>query len=404
MTQFLVLRLSDPPSWVVVDATGARLGPVGTGDLADAVPLATERRIIAIAPSSDVTLAEPELPVKSSGRLAQIVPYALEETLAGDIEDFHFAIGKRGDRAGTPVAAVARERMDSWRTQLAAAGLKVEALLPEPLCLPDNPGKIVVVLENSRLTVRAPAQVPYSLDAEPLTEAFALCGFEGEDRHVQLFVAQQDWEASREVIDVLREVTGSLDMQLLPDGALPLLAAQAVASQPLSLLQGAYAPTTGLLGDIKRWRVPAALAAGLLLLHVGVQAWQLLSLRAEERRVDASIEQTFHALMPDVNRIVDVRAQVSQRLAAAGTTGSDTMLHRLAILGSAMSSQGGLIVKRLAWAGGDMDLTVIAPNAEAIAGLSQVLGQRGLSAQVQSTAAADANVEGRVLVRAMGPT
>jgi hypothetical protein len=69
-----------------------------------------------------------------------------------------------------------------------------------------------------------------------------------------------------------------------------------------------------------------------------------------------------------------------------------------------MSSQGGLIVKRLAWAGSDMDLTVVAPNAEAIAGLSQMLGQRGLSAQVQSTAAADANVEGRVLVRAMGPT
>lgn len=404
MTQFLVLRLSEPASWVVVDDQGGRLGPVGTGDLADAVPLAADRRVIALAPAGDVALSEPELPVRSGGRLLQVVPFALEEHLAGDIEHCHFALGRRTDRAGTPVAAVARERMDHWRNVLRTAGLSVEALVPESACVPDNPGKIVVVLENSRLAVRAPGQVPFSLDAEPLTEAFALCGLEGDDKHVQLHVAQQDWEVSREVIEVLREVTGSLEMQLLPDGALPLYAAQAVATSPLSLLQGPYTPRTGFFGDWQRWRLAAGLAAGLLVLHVGAQVWQLFALHAEEKRLNASIEQTFFALLPDAGRMADMRAQVSQRLASAGSAGSETLLHRLAALGGAFSSQRGLTVKSLGWSGHDLDVTVVAPSPEAIAGLTQALGQRGLSAQVQSTSNADANVEGRLRVRGPGAT
>ncbi|HET6591767.1 MAG TPA: type II secretion system protein GspL, partial [Xanthomonadales bacterium] len=97
MTQILVLRLSDPVSWLLVDATGGRLGPVSTGTLADAAPLAQDRRVIALAPGADVVLAEPELPVRSGARLAQVVPFALEEYLAGDVESFHFSVGKFGE-------------------------------------------------------------------------------------------------------------------------------------------------------------------------------------------------------------------------------------------------------------------------------------------------------------------
>ena len=125
-------------------------------------------------------------------------------------------------------------------------GLAPEAMYCETLCLPENPGKTVAVLESGQLAVQPPAGLPFALSVEPLTEAFALAGLEGEDRHVQLFVAQQDWDSQRNMIEALREVAGSLEVQLLPDGSLPLLAAGAVGRQPLSLMCGAFAPRTGL--------------------------------------------------------------------------------------------------------------------------------------------------------------
>ena len=257
MNQFLVLRIANPYSWVITGADGGRVGPVATGELADAAPTAKERPVVVVAPGSSVTLARPELPIKAGARLAQVVPYAMEESLAGEVENFHFAIGATDADGSTQVAALRREEMRGWLDVLAAAGIQPQAIVPDTLCLPDNPGKTVAVIDSGLLLVRAPGSLPVALDAEPLTEAFALAGLEGEDRHVQLYVSQDDWQHSREMIEALREVTGSLDLQILPDGALPLLAARAVRPETLSLMQGEFARRTGWRAEWQRWRVAA---------------------------------------------------------------------------------------------------------------------------------------------------
>ena len=56
-------------------------------------------------------LMEPELPAKAGAKLAQMVPYALEEQLAEDIDDLHFAIGRRG-----AAEAAGRRATDAPRT------------------------------------------------------------------------------------------------------------------------------------------------------------------------------------------------------------------------------------------------------------------------------------------------
>ncbi len=70
MNQFLVIRLADPCSWVITGADGGRLGPVATGTLADAAPVAADRQVVVIAPGSSVTFARPELQVKAGSKLA----------------------------------------------------------------------------------------------------------------------------------------------------------------------------------------------------------------------------------------------------------------------------------------------------------------------------------------------
>ena len=122
----LVIRLPEaedaPASWLVVDAAGARLSAVQTGPLTLASSLAAGKRIIVLVPGVDVLLAEPELPVRGSAKLAQVVPFALEENLAEDVDEMHFAIGRReAARTGTPVAAVSHARLRGWLERLRAA-------------------------------------------------------------------------------------------------------------------------------------------------------------------------------------------------------------------------------------------------------------------------------------------
>ena len=398
MSQFLVLRLADPVSWIITDADGGRIGPVSTGNLADAAPLAAERPLVVIAPGASVTFAQPELPVKSGARLAQIVPYAMEELLAGEVEQFHFAVGRTDAEGRTLVAAVRRDELRDWMDALKSAGLDPQSLVPEPLCVPDNPGKIVAVIDAGQLLVRAPGVLPVALDAEPLTEAFALAGLEGEDRHVQLYVSQEDWQHSREMIEALREVTGSLDLQLLPDGALPLMAAGSVQSDALSLLQGEFARRTGWRAEWQRWRIAAFLALAALALHIGVRGYDLIRLRAEEQRLDASIERAVRIAMPDVERIVDARAQIEQRLAGGGAADPQGLLARLAAVGGAMSGATGPTIESLGWRNGSLQLQMIAADTDALARFAQALTARGLTADVESTTPGEKGVSAQINV------
>ena len=402
MNQYLVLRLADPVSWVVTGADGGRIGPVSTGSLADAAPIAAERPLVVIAPGSSVTLAKPELPVKTGSRVAQIVPYAMEESLAGEVEQFQFAIGPTDAAGATLVAALRREELRGWLDALQSAGLDPQALVPDMLCVPDNPGKTVAVIDAGQLLVRPPGQLPFALDAEPLTEAFALAGLEGEDRHVHLYVSQQDWQQSREMIEALREVTGSLELQLLPDGALPLLASEAVKTDALSLLQGGFARRTGWRAEWQRWRVAAFLALAALALHLGVRGYDLVRLNGEQQRLDAAIEQAARIALPDVERIDDPRAQIEQRLAGGGAADAGGLLAQLAAVGGALAGAPGPSVESLGWRDRSLELHLVAANNEAVARFAQAVNARGLTADVSSTAPGDKGIEAQVRIGSGG--
>jgi general secretion pathway protein L len=401
MNQFLVLRLANPASWVVTGADGGRIGPVATGSLADAAPIAAERPLIVIAPGSSVTLAKPELPVKSGARIAQVVPYAMEESLAGEVEQFQFAIGPTDDAGGTLVAALRREELRNWLDALRSAGLDPQAIVPDMLCIPANPGKTVAVIDAGQLLVRPPGLLPFALDAEPLTEAFALAGLEGEDKHVHLYVSQQDWQHSREMIEALREVTGSLELQLLPDGALPLLASEAVRSDALSLMQGTFARRTGWRAEWLRWRLAALLAIAALVLHLGVRGYDLFRLHGEQQRLDAAIEQAARIALPDVERIEDARAQVEQRLAGGGAADAGGLLTHLAAVGGALTGNPGPTLESLGWRDRSLELQMIAPNTDSVARFAQAINARGLTADVASTNPGEKGVQAQVRIAAV---
>src|SRR3984893_1596222 len=116
MADWLLLRLprtpEEPATWLVADARGAPAGPVQAGPLTLAAARAAGRRVCVLVPGTDVLLAEPDVPVRAGAKLQQLVPYALEEHLADDIDDLHFAIGRGGGRGPrAPVALGGRARL-----------------------------------------------------------------------------------------------------------------------------------------------------------------------------------------------------------------------------------------------------------------------------------------------------
>ena len=80
--------------------------------------------MVGLLPAGDVVTLDAELPARAGAKLLQAVPYALEEQVADDIDDLHFAIGARAADGRTPVCIVARSLMQSIDDGLHGGGAR----------------------------------------------------------------------------------------------------------------------------------------------------------------------------------------------------------------------------------------------------------------------------------------
>lgn len=408
MAEALVIRMPTPgqtrAEWLLVDTGGARLGNVASGPLSDAAALAAGRRVIVLVPGTDVLLAEPELPVKAGARLLQVVPFALEEQLASDIEDMHFAVGRRDGRPGTPAAAVSRELMDAWLGALKAAGITPAALYSESAAVPATPNGVSLLIEGVRIHVRRQDVPPAVVEAEPLFEGLQLALAAGPEtrENVTLYMNAADYERDKDMIEELREFTASLQVKILPDGPLALMGVTIAAQPATNLLQGPYAPATSINVSFAPWRHAALLAGVVVLAHLGLKGVQYWKLGAEEARLDAEISAAFAQALPGA-REVDARSQVEARLAQLRGSGvAGGLMTGLGMLGDAMAQAPDTSVEALSWRTNTLDLRVLAPNVEVLDRLQHAATERGMAAEIQSATPRDAKVEGRLQFKSPG--
>jgi general secretion pathway protein L len=416
MAETLVIRLraadDAPASWLIVDGSGARSGLVQTGPVADALNLVDGRSVTLLLPASDVTLAEPELPLRGGARIVQAVPFALEEQLASEVEALHFAVGaKRAGAAGTPVAVVARGLMDRWQAACDAAGIHPDTALVDAVAVPVSPGACTLLLDEGLLFVRRPEALPYALDANPLDAALDLAlGRDAEAadedaampaESVVFYASPADYEQHRDAIEGLRSRTATLQVKLLPEGALPVLASQAVSAADVNLLQGPYAARSSLATQLRAWRLPAALAAALALVFIGSQGFSIWKLRQAEKRLDADIAAVLSAALPG-QKVIDARAQMEGVLARAAG-GGGALLPAISALAQAMAQSPQARLESLSFRGNVLDLRLSAPSVEAIDAIKQSISAGGvISAELQSATPRGQTVEGRLQVR-VGP-
>jgi general secretion pathway protein L len=398
--------------WVVVDGHGARAGELGRGPLAAAADALAGRRLVVLVPGAEVLLAAPDLPTRSAAKLAKLVPFALEEQLATDVEAMHFATARPQPDGPLQVAAVERVRLGAWLAALAAAGLSPAAMHPDSLLVPDNPAHVVILLESGRLMVRRPGALPLALHAEPLAAALAIAGLMPQDDtapggapHVLLYAAAADWAAAEPLVESLRSRFASLNVQVLADGALPLLAAGAVNGNPLSLLQGDFQPRQGLSAEWPRWRLAASLLAALLVAHLGANGVDWWRLHQDEARVDQQLTSLAAEALPDVQnlaRLPSVRLAIEGRVRKSRAAVSEGLLGTLNTLGTAVAAAPGAQLQSLSYRDGTSDLTVDAPDVGSLDRLQEAVRGRGFDAQLQGATQHEQRFQGHLQLKGPG--
>lgn len=413
MAERLIIRLHGEPDqpgpveWLVLDERNNRIGAIQHGELDALVPQATGRRLVVFVPGLHVTLLSAKLPSQNAQKVAQALPFALEERLAEDVDHLHFAAGAADSSGARPVAVVRRSAMDAWLERLSTAGLRADVLLPDMLLLPMAADQWHVAVEGSDVLVRTGPAAGFVGDKALANTIVSLKLAQLDDAHRPETVVIQAADPTDPDVVALAEACAEAgaDMpgveELPGETAASLAGAGLPAADSFNLLQGSYRPRRDWEKRWRRWRLAAVLAGTWLVLAAAWQGVGYYRLYQQDAKLNEAIEAEFHRAMPGARVTADLRGRVQSRLtqlkAASGDGPDNGLLAMLGALGGGIGKSTTLTT--LSWHNGVLEIQVTTPNVQTLGELRGRLEKKtGLNVQIESASAKGKTVDGRLRI------
>jgi general secretion pathway protein L len=387
-----------PIHWTARTGTDITWGEVGA--LED-LPESVRRHVLLVwTPPADTLLTQAILPTRNRRKIAQALPFALEEQLLGDPASLHFAY-QRHDEEALAVAVTTRERMQTWLQALHDARLQPTRLCPATLSLPLDVDDWALAFVDGWIWLRtspyAGVVCPATNNDPPTLVAAALKEARGTTQvptRLTVFnappdFAQEQWKSALEV-----EITVSEQS---------LWEARVNATPPLDLLQGDFAPARGLRKQLQPL-LPAAIIASIWLvgtLGFTVGNWWQLDRKhhSYQQVMTALFRQTF----PDAKVVLDPALQMQRNLetlqAQTGGVGSGDLLPLLAGVAPVMRTNPKVSLRTLKYEDAKLTLDLRLPDFEALEKIKNAMNaSTKVRAEVLAANSRGSEVEGRLRI------
>jgi general secretion pathway protein L len=407
-----------PVSWVVVDDHGAPIQEPGSGTLGDAAAAVDGQRVVVLCPATHILRVSVAVPLKGNAKIRQALPFALEEQIAGDVEEQHFAFAKAGADGKLPVAVVEATLLDSWLRQLDDVGLQPDAMFAESDGVAFLPSTMTVLLHNDSVIVRAPDGATTVADIFAMQAVLELIvdqhlGAADEDAitlplNMQIYCDADNHARYQEFWERLRMRAEDVEIKLLAAGALPRLAGEIISAGGVDLLQGRYARKTEISIDWDRWRLVASLCGGAVLIALLAQGAEYWSLSRQENQLDNAATQLLTETFPQVGEVADPWAELRTQLGAdidAAPVNGPGFGEALDAFATANAANSEVQMETMSYRSGVVSMQLTAPSVETLDKLRQsfVTAARGqFSAEILSANPTDDAIQGRMQIKASG--
>ena len=348
---------ADHALWAMSNGDGRLLSDTSTGTIAELAKAVDGRKSIVVLPGDTVLLAEANLPGNPS-RLQQAISYALEDEVADDIDDLHFAYGKKDKGNNYPVAIINRDTMETLQEQFETVGLRPTELVPEILALPKldpaaNGPVWSGLLDEHKTVVRLNGNRGFATDSDTAEIMLSGAGEEYEEEFARgmLLYRTDPGLPEPDVAD--------LDIETQPcDSRLQLYASGLSTSPRINLLQGDYSYRQQINLAWKPWRWSMVLAGVLVAIFAGSKYIDYQRLGDRESQLQQQITSVWTETFPGVKARRPV-AQMKTRLKQLGSGVSTSgFTSDLAIIAAAFQKYPQSSINSIGYRPGRYDLDV----------------------------------------------
>lgn len=419
MASTLIIRLGhstgQEASWLVTGPDGQLLEPEQHGPLSALSSKVEERKVVVLLPGQQTVMTTASIPVKGISKQLQVAPFALEDVLAEDISQMHFAVGPRRDDGKVPVAAVSLSAFEETLKTLEEHGIKPNAVFSELQGCPNIPGAISVIVEPDQAMLRLPSGefIAIAMDMLDTVLAGSIQSEKPEKSDEQpqpaisvMFYLDAQVARDQAWIQNAQVTYPDAEFRQMADGTLPQLAAGIHGKTGINFLQGAYARKSDWQRALRPWRTPGLLAAALLIAVSLVQAVSLWRLSSVESDLDAALAVTMRQVFPGSAKITDPRIQLDQLrqgLRGGPAASSSQFLDTVIALGGILPKLKDSRVEAASYRNQILELRVKVPDVTTLDRLEREMEESGhFQVNIQSANPRDDGVEGRIAIARSG--
>ncbi len=404
--QHLYIHLHEQgASWAYCAEAGCLPEQVASGELSQLPHRDDDLNVVVFVPGVDVLLAAATVPVKGVQKLAQAVPYALEEQLIDDVESMQVAIGKQDNEGKVTAAVVSEKRLQGWLQQLQEVDIEADVIVPDTLALPRINGDwSALKMPGDIVCVRSGEQTGFACDADNLAVMAASHAADAEVEPHAVQFTNCGGEEDNVAEQFRNTFSVPVNTQVCQGDALATLIAGFTLNEIINLRQGAYARSTRWLKGRQRWLSTAVLLVILVVMQFGLNIYQLQKLKSVQADYKNKIEQVFRQTFPDVKRVSDPQKQMAIKLKSlrgSAASGADGYLELMAKISQVLVKIPAVEIRSMSYKNSKVDLELELADLQVLENLKEsMLKVAGIQIDVKSSSQRKGKLLSLIQVRA----
>ena len=420
MAENLFLRLGrvngeDHLEWLLLDEASGIIRLRGEGNrqafaqISTSVEISGETHVM--LRGEDILLTAAKVPSKQPRQILQAVPFIVEESLAQDVEDCHFAIGDRNSAGDVNVAIIDRELLQQRLNLLKELLIQPSTITCDVLqlnALQKNTGQAEqenscqVLLEADRALIRYSQNLGVAVPAHSLAMALTLVP---QEKKSQLYIGMSDPDDEAFALTLAQinaELPAPAQITALDYHPFEQLCRH-FDTAAINLLQGQFRVEIKRASRPGSWRSVGILAACVFAVHVLLMLGQGLYFGGKADRLEAEALALYTDVFPNDRNVRDLKRRWRAHLGESNTASGAVFLDLFAGAAKLLPA-GSVTLNNVNYneSRGDLVLQLETARSDGLIAYSQTLDKAGYDAVIGTINQGDESVKGSVKIKAVG--
>ena len=386
--------------YVVANDKGEIKDSIKHGNLNDISDQEKNNTVIIMLPGEEILSKSLILPIKSNAKLKQAIPFAMEDDIASDINDCHFAFEKSEIDESIIVNVIDKKLFKNYLNRLKEIKISPSFVVSENSCVYKTEDTINLIIEDAKAHGRCGFKEPYTLDIMDLTDIIKALESNNNINHLQISLSKNNDSLVKQ-ISGLADNYKSVDTKILSKGAFQEFIKNYFVQDHINLLQGDFKPKIKFEKVLKPWRKSAALAIFLLLSLLINNVLTTNKLVNYESNLSAYFLNEYKYFYSNARNVDDpIRIVNSIKNGAQLNMNNSIFLNGLDIISESVAKESNVQLSSLSFTDNRFNLRVLTSTLTSLDSLiTNINTNSSLNAIIQTTNQSDNKVESRIEIQ-----